>query len=141
MNFFWCILKFLTILRFYDPFLRSEFMNGFPCRVKIAILTTLFTHTNIQIGIICYWWSNWLCCCEFLSNVSEWSTLILPSSSNLSKFLWEIVLIRLVFTYEETINVFYRCAVNFNYFRKYATIMAFFFQSPYFIYKWKTRIN
>jgi hypothetical protein len=29
------------ILRFYDSFLRSEFVWGFPCRVKIAILTTL----------------------------------------------------------------------------------------------------
>jgi hypothetical protein len=40
--FFKCILKFFTIfLRFYDPFLRSEFAYGFPCRVKITILTTL----------------------------------------------------------------------------------------------------
>jgi hypothetical protein len=29
------------ILRFYVPFLRSEFVLHFPCRVKIVILTTL----------------------------------------------------------------------------------------------------
>jgi len=50
-----------TILRFYDPFLRSEFVCSFPCRVKIAILTTLKGMTSInkikdiievQIGIM-----------------------------------------------------------------------------------------
>ena len=48
--FFIYILKFLTILRFYDPFLRSEFVNGFPCRVKITILTTLI-ETTIRVEL------------------------------------------------------------------------------------------
>ena len=31
----------MIFLWFYDPFLRSEFVSGFPFRVKITILTTL----------------------------------------------------------------------------------------------------
>ena len=36
MNFFLMYFKIS-----YDSFLGSEFVNGFPCRVKITILTTL----------------------------------------------------------------------------------------------------
>jgi hypothetical protein len=32
-------------LRFYDPFLRSEFILYFPCRVKNTFLTTLLSIT------------------------------------------------------------------------------------------------
>jgi hypothetical protein len=44
---------FQNSLRFYDPFLRSEFVLYFPCRVKIVILTTLvipFKEQKIKHG-------------------------------------------------------------------------------------------
>jgi len=56
--FFIYILKFLMILRFYDPFLRSEFVNGFPCRVKIAILTTLVTSNRENRGKLAPKWDG-----------------------------------------------------------------------------------
>jgi hypothetical protein len=41
----WTFVLFISLfhfyLRFYDPFLRSEFGLHVPCRVKITILTTL----------------------------------------------------------------------------------------------------
>jgi hypothetical protein len=47
--------NFLTILRFYDPFLRSEFILYFPCRVKNVFLTTLLrTPKNSYMSIILY---------------------------------------------------------------------------------------
>jgi hypothetical protein len=41
MNFF-MYFKIPYDFTIYDPFLRFEFVLYFPCRVKIAILTTLF---------------------------------------------------------------------------------------------------
>jgi len=43
----WTFVLFIRLfhfyLRFYDPFLRSEFGLHVPCRVKITILTTLIS--------------------------------------------------------------------------------------------------
>ena len=44
---------FQNSLRFYDPFLRSDFVNGFLFRSKITILTTLVsTSSNHKSGYI-----------------------------------------------------------------------------------------
>jgi hypothetical protein len=61
-----CILRCLNFiykkisLRFYDPFLRSEFILHFPCRVKNVLLTTLhvmffplWNEVIVHIELIC----------------------------------------------------------------------------------------
>jgi len=52
------------ILWFYDPFLRSEFVCSFPCRVKITILTSLirpfklFHIHNLTTSIVRVQWRD-----------------------------------------------------------------------------------
>jgi len=42
--------KIFMILQFYDPFLWSEFILHFPCRVKNAFLTTLTVTPSYILG-------------------------------------------------------------------------------------------